>query len=113
MKNITITRLNTVAKCLTAAFMTDLINGYTPESDFTNLRAKVKYPTEIELIKGMLLKDKRQVIDGVYRFTILTCVMSTRHVLNSLMSAMSLALVFAANIIRFLRNMCSASKLFQ
>ena len=69
MKNTTITRLNTVAKCLTAAFMTDLINGYTPESDFTDLRAKVKYPTEIEFIKGMLLKDKRQVIDGVYRFT--------------------------------------------
>ena len=69
MKNTTITRLNTVAKCLTAAFMTDLINGYTPDSDFTDLRAKVKYPTEIEFIKGMLLKDKRQVIDGVYRFT--------------------------------------------
>ena len=69
MKNTTITRLNTVAKCLTAAFMTDLISGVTPESDFTDLRAKVKYPTEIELIKGMLLKDKRQVIDGVYRFT--------------------------------------------
>ena len=69
MKSTTITRLNTVAKCLTAAFMTDLINGVTPESDFTDLRTKVKYPTEIELIKGMLLKDKRQVIDGVYRFT--------------------------------------------
>ena len=69
MKNTTTTRLNTVAKCLTDAFMSDLTNGFTPESDFTALRAKTKYPTELELIKGMLLKDKRQVINGVYART--------------------------------------------
>lgn len=69
MKNTTTTRLNTVAACLTRAFMTDLTAGHTPESDFTALRAKTKFPTELELIKGMLLKDKRQVISGVYAST--------------------------------------------
>ena len=69
MKNTTIARLNTIATCLTRAFMSDLTAGFTPESDFTALRAKTKYPTELELIKGMLLKDKRQVINGVYACT--------------------------------------------
>ena len=65
MKNTTTTRLNTIATCLTRAFMADLTAGFTPESDFTVLRDKVKNHTELELIKGMLLKDKHQVIAGV------------------------------------------------
>lgn len=65
MKNTTTTRLNTIAKCLAHAFMSDLTAGFTPESDFTALRCKVNHPTELELIKGMLLKDKHQVITGV------------------------------------------------
>lgn len=57
----TITRLNTVTKVLADAFVMDAEYGHTTYGQVASLKARVKYPTPVEVVKAMIRKDMSQI----------------------------------------------------